>query len=571
MVGKLRSRASLSRRYVTFFVVILVLPVFLAGIVLDGIYFTSLQRAIVAQMQDVVDQLAGAIDTEVRQIEILSAALINDQAFLDAARAFTVARTSTESYLLRQEIDRHIANLLNYTNKIGTILLFFADREPYLYQNYRHSRPEPVFDRSIVEPAIRQPMVNYVMPRLKGLNPVDPDRPLLSIAVSPEREVSRDGLMAIMLSFRISLFDDIDRARGAASYGAIHLLDDGYPILSSDEAQGDDDSSAMIVSQAQVASTGWQLVRTVDSQRLLQPLRRIRWVTYAIFFLLSVAFVMYTWLFFHDLVAPLHAIVSRMEIVETGDYTVRTEPDGPREVARLGHAFNSMLDQIQHLTQQTQAKERERTMYELEALQYRIQPHFVANTLNSIRLMAEAEGSTHIAGMSASLMRVVTESFNKSGRYATLDEEIRSVDSYVHIMKVRFGALIDVAYQIAEGVDQARVLKMLLQPIVENAILHGIRPAGRPGRITVSASIATDRLVITVQDNGTGMDRPTVAGLLQGPAHSSHNSLTRIGIYNVHRRITLNHGQPYGLQIDSELDAGTRVTLTLPVLADADV
>ena len=226
-------RASLSGRYVTFFVFILVLPVFLSGIVLDRIYFSNLRRATVAQMQDFVDQLADLIDTEVRQIEILSAALINDAAFLDDARAFATTVDPTESYLLQREIDRRIADLFNYTNKIGSVFLFFRDRDLYLYQNYRHSVPEPSIDRSIVAPAIGQPLVNYVMPRLKGLNPVDPERPLLSIAVSPGQEVYGDGLEAIMLSFRIALFDDIDRSRGAATYGELHLVDDGLTILSS--------------------------------------------------------------------------------------------------------------------------------------------------------------------------------------------------------------------------------------------------------------------------------------------------------------------------------------------------
>ena len=582
------TRASLSGRYVTFFIFLLVVPVFLSGIVLDRIYFSRLRAATVLQLQDSVDQLAESIDTEIRQIHILSAALINDPAFLESCRSFAVSMDTREAYRFRLQIDRHLAGFFNYTNKIGTVYLFFRSRELYYYQNYRHNRPVRSLDRSILTPAIEQPLLNHVVPQMSGVNPVDLERPTLSIVVSPDRDLHQAGFEAMMVSFRIALLDQIDQSRGPATLGATHIVDDnGRVILSSDASNAAPvavvsshagierviryrNGSPMLVSRAHVPSTGWELVRTIDYQRFVRPLRRIRWVTYGVFIALSAAFIVYTWLFFHDLVAPLHAIVHQMRTVETGAYSVRVTPKGPREIVQLGRAFNRMLNQIQSLTLESQAREREKNRYEMEALQYRIQPHFVANTLNSIRLMAETEGNRNIATMAAALMRVVTESFNQSGRYSTLDDEIRSIESYVHIMKVRFGELIDVDYEIEEQTRNLVLLKMLLQPIVENAILHGIRPVERPGQIAIIACTVADSLVITVRDNGVGMDAATIARLFDAPAQSSERGLTRVGVCNVHYRIKLNYGAAYGIAITSTPNEGTAVTLTLPTRSSDD-
>ena len=126
---------------------------------------------------------------------------------------------------------------------------------------------------------------------------------------------------------------------------------------------------------------------------------------------------------------------------------------------------------------------------DLEALRFQIDPHFVSNTLSSIRLMARAAKADGIADMTQSLMRVLADSYSSTGPMTTLSHEIANVASYVGIMKVRFGETFDVEWSIGEETKDLMVLKMILQPIMENAILHGISPAGRRGSISVSSRV----------------------------------------------------------------------------------
>ena len=580
--------ASLSGRYILIFLLILVLPVFLLGVVLDIRYFSRLRESAIEQMQDLVDQVAGTLDTEISQIQILSAALINNFDFLKTCEDYTAAADDRERNSLRLELDRHLTDVFSYTNKIGTVYLFFPDRELFYYHNYPTNRPVLNVDRTLILPALDRKGINHVIPDLKGVNPVEAERPMLSIAVSPGESYSRHGLEAVIVSFRIGLLDMIDQGRGPAGRASMVVASgDGRVLLASPAEAGlapavtaagglrdglvvQDDGSAYLVSSSGIASTDWRVFRAVDYKGFIRPLRRARWFTYVSFGLLSIFFILYTLLFFRGMVRPLRTVIHRMEIVASGDYGAQVPVEGPSEFAALGTAFNRMTSEIRRLTAEAGRKEREKTRYEMEALQYRIHPHFVANTLNSIRLMAEAEGNGHISEMSASLMRLVTESFNEGGRTISLGDEIRNLESYIHIMRVRFGELIDVAYDIPRELESMVILKMLLQPIVENAVLHGIRETDRPGRIAIAAGISEKALSITIEDNGAGADQARLARCLEEPAPSSGRGFTRIGIFNVHRRIQLNYGPEYGLSVESRIGEGTVVTLRLPAEAEGD-
>jgi two-component system sensor histidine kinase YesM len=211
----------------------------------------------------------------------------------------------------------------------------------------------------------------------------------------------------------------------------------------------------------------------------------------------------------------------------------------------------------------------------------------VANTLNAIRFMALAARAEAIAHMTRDLMRLLADSYAGAEKLVSLSRELDNVQAYAGIMKVRFGERFTLAFDLAEGTGQLLTLRMILQPIVENAILHGLVPAApQPGRGVVhirtwveeaapgapmplpaepwARAVAGRVLMIEVRDDGRGMEPGLPARLLDEPAPA--NGLYRIGVANVHRRIRLNFGEPHGLSIDSEPGACTAVRYRLPVL-----
>jgi two-component system sensor histidine kinase YesM len=223
----------------------------------------------------------------------------------------------------------------------------------------------------------------------------------------------------------------------------------------------------------------------------------------------------------------------------------------------------------------------------MEALRFQINPHFISNTLNSIRLIARAAKADAIGDMTQGLMRILADSYSGSGPFTDLAHEMGNLESYIGIMKVRFGGSFDVDYRLEEGTHGCLVLKMILQPIVENGILHGISASGRRGAILLRARLEEApglpepplpepgiaacpgrRLVLEVRDNGVGMDAAKIAALFDHPPDSPgrEGSLHRIGLANVMQRIRLNFGDPFGLFVESEPGQYTVVRFHLPVI-----
>lgn len=584
---------SLSGRYILIFLAILVIPVFVLGILLDTRYYRQLKNSALAKNQELTDRIGVSLDTEIVQIQILSAGLINDLNFLDSCERYMAAVGSEASHSAAIGIEAHLDSFFRYTSRIGIIYLSFPGRPAFYYQNYPVTRSREFGADDLLNAARENPGVNQTLSDLFGVNPAGIDRPMLSIAVSPSSTNTRDGLEAMLLSFRLPLLDDIHSA--GIHGGDTTVLTDGRggillasgPPLPSDIGVLDDldvdlletgsplragrrrSRGTYLVTSASFESTDWRLYRILDYNRFVRPLLRSRSVTYVFFVFLSLVFVFYTLVFFRSLLRPLQNIIHRMSLAETGDYTVRVPVDGHGEMAHLATAFNSMITEIRRLTEEGRAREAEKNRYEMEALQYRIHPHFVANTLNSIRIMADAENAPHISEMSVSLMRLITESFNKGGRLISLGDEMMNLESYIHIMKVRFGELIELEFDIPDDLKDQQILKMMLQPIVENSVLHGIRESDRPGLIRIAAGLIGDVLSVSVEDNGAGIPEGELEQLLQVPTANRNRGFTPIGIYNVNRRIMLNYGDGYGLAISSRRGDGTTVILRVPA-AQAD-
>jgi len=357
-------------------------------------------------------------------------------------------------------------------------------------------------------------------------------------------------------------------------------------------------------------STGWTLLLLADEAALSRRVTRYEWYIYPALGLLAALFVAYAQQFFARVAAPVHAIIGHMERVGKGDYDVRAAQPSIRELAELSRGFNRMVEETERLQVEREQTERDRLAAELEALRYQINPHFIANALNSIRLMASAARADAIADMTRDLMRMVSDSYAGASKLTSLSRELASVSAYVGIMKVRFGERFRLEIEAQPGTESLLVLRMILQPIVENSILHGFgggaggriaRAARGTIRVTArreqrlvpapaspepwAAPVPGEVLILEVRDDGIGMS-PARAAEVQathrawprdassvgagGEAMPRPESLHRIGIANVERRIALNFGPPYGLEIESEQGCFTLVRYILPGLARSD-
>jgi two-component system sensor histidine kinase YesM len=610
--------ASIRRQFNLAFILLVFLPGLLVSVVLSRLYISALISTVSRQTEAVIGQVAQSIRAETDGVSILASALYHDNELRALTDRYAQAAGSGERLLVGNRLEDKLVSFFVYSNRIGAVFLYMRNGVVYSYWNYTNIRSGGI-DHSIYAEAKRDPGKVFLLDSLTGMAGSVGEQFILTVAVSPPASEYDTSLDAILVMFRVPYFDGLLSRSGPQAGSEVVIYGrNGRVLLSSlpasaaperlallvpprEAAQGREETSSFrnvafggrswLASSLRMESTGWTIVLLADRAAIMGRLTSYQWYLYPALGVLTILFFVYAGMFSARIANPITAVVRSMRQAGSGDYAVRVPAaDGIEEMTVLTEGFNRMMVELRTLTQEREERERQRMKAELEALRFQISPHFVSNTLNSIRLMARAAKAEAIADMTQRLMRVLADSYAVAGPFTDLAHELANVESYVGIMKVRFGANFDVDYRVEEEARDCMVLRMIIQPIVENSILHGISGCGRRGAISLEARLEEARgqtppslpeqgliacpgkvLLLEVRDNGVGMDGERVASVLSGPAQPQGDggSLHRIGLANVRQRIRLNFGEPFDLALASEPGRFTRVTLRLPMILRA--
>lgn len=311
-----------------------------------------------------------------------------------------------------------------------------------------------------------------------------------------------------------------------------------------------------------VGYTGWKIVSVMPMEKFLGDFSRTR--TMAVMIIIVAILVM---IFANQFVAVRVAKPLRnLEDSLTGigmDRKPQIYIGGPPEIQHLGETIRSMVEQLRQLTDDIVREQEEKRKSELDALQSQINPHFLYNTLDSIMWMIEAEKYDDAISMVQALSRLFRISLSKGKNIITVGEELQHAKNYLDIQKYRYKNKFTSYFEIEEGIEKYKTIKLIIQPLIENAIYYGMEYMDGDGEIYVRAYTKEEDLFIEVEDNGLGMQKAQVESLLtDGTRIRSKGS--GIGIRNVHQRIQLYFGTEYGLEILSEPDEGTMVRIHLP-------
>jgi two-component system sensor histidine kinase YesM len=257
---------------------------------------------------------------------------------------------------------------------------------------------------------------------------------------------------------------------------------------------------------------------------------------------------------------PINQLKSAMLKIEAGDFSTPVAVSGQREIVSLAHSFNSMTAKIQELMQSLVAQQREKRKMELQILQNQINPHFLYNTLDSIVWLAEHRRNKDVITTVVSLAHFFRISISKGEIFIPVEDEIFHVQNYLTIQSIRYGDKFTYAVSIDEGMKKMKVMKLILQPLVENAIYHGVGDEG--GEISISGSLEGDFMVFRVRNTGYGITERQIAEMYE----TMHGGRERpsIGIRNVYQRLKLYYGERSDFTVESVLDESTTVTLLIP-------
>lgn len=316
-----------------------------------------------------------------------------------------------------------------------------------------------------------------------------------------------------------------------------------------------------IVLVTTVGTTPLRLVMFVRTEVILRETSGLRRYGLMVFIVATVTVILVWMQFAGRITRPLMSLADTMNTFREDHTMHRARIETNDEIGQVAASYNAMLDRLDALIREIYEEQLHRKDAEISALQAYINPHFLNNTLNSIGSLARSRGAPEIARMVTSLARLFRIVLSRTEKRVRLSQELEYVTEYLRIQQIRYGKRLAVDYEIPEDTMELLVPSFILQPLVENALEHGVEPQEAGGRIRLSSQVASDELILEVQDDGVGMTGAQIEEAL----HGEHRVGKRVGLGNVAERIHALEGNQYGTEIESSAGSYTCVRIRLPL------
>ena len=312
--------------------------------------------------------------------------------------------------------------------------------------------------------------------------------------------------------------------------------------------------------------TGWRNVGVFSMDEVMSSVNTIVYILFTCVIISLVLVVIVSFKFSRTLTNPIFKLKRLMKQAESGDLTVRFNFQHNDEIGELGQSFNHMIARIDQLIQMVYVEQENKRTAEMKSLQEQIKPHFLYNTLDTISWMARDYDAEDIVRLVDALTNMFRIGLSHGKDIITVKEEITHVSNYLYIQKIRYKDKLNYVIHVDESLYAIEVPKLILQPLVENAIYHGVKAKRGGGTITITGVPEGENLVFTVQDDGAGMLQEKVEELNRRMSERSVlDEKKSFGLFYIRERIQLCYGKGYGVHVESTLGEGTRVTITLPL------
>ena len=324
-----------------------------------------------------------------------------------------------------------------------------------------------------------------------------------------------------------------------------------------------------VIEKQQIGYTGWKIIVVNSLANIRAENLSIYYMAWLMLLLVGIALIVLDILLFRNITDPVYQLMRTMKEFGKGNYQVKASEDGIGELKVLSEQFNRMADRLQKQMDEIRNNEREKRKMEKKLLQSQINPHFLYNTLDSIIWMiqsGEYKGAEEMVSLLAKFFRT---SLSQGKDMIPLEKELEHATSYLAIQNIRFKDKFEFCVHADETLLKYLCPKLSIQPLLENAIYHGMEGMFEDGEIHINVYEKEDVIHIEVADNGLGMTAEKIDYIMNNKVVSSKRG-SGIGVRNVSERIKLIYGEEYGISITSELDEGTTATITIPKLEEID-
>ena len=574
---------SLLPRFVALFIAFVALQSAVAFLFTYSLYSSALIEQNVRANEQKLEQITANLETVV---EVAVAA--SNQVCLDYENAELLQKPYGDFYEWYKD---RMTPLQKRLESVQSGALYRYDSSVYLFDldggtysaarsamtDYYGVMDQPWFHETLREQGFLVWMVSD--DRFSGLPDTKSD-----IAVLRAVRMKNGGQSVGVLLVTMQLQDDLRKLFFNPADGqALFLLsEDGRVALGSDQAAAEAiDWNALLngrrggsfewkggkafVNVCSIYKTGWRLVQLLDRHVFFREIDTL--MGYNLFLNIALAAVVaalltaFTW----RIIRPLRALTGLLKKVGEGNFDLTAPSEGEDELAQIGSSFNVMVRRIQELLSRVRQDHIKREQIQLSALRAQINPHFLLNTLNDIKWMALIQNAKDVAGMLSTLGALLENTLGRRDKFIPLSAEIKNTRDYAQLQEMRFGEKFSLSCEVEEAMLCEPVPILILQPLIENAVMHGFCDMESGGEIHLRGWIAEDETMqIEVRDNGQGMDGEHLEKIREAMEDLYADDAANIGITNVHRRLALSYGPGYGLTLQSAPGRGTIATLSIP-------
>ncbi|MGF6355012.1 two-component system sensor histidine kinase YesM [Paenibacillus sp. 4624] len=530
-----------------------------------------------------IKNLSTLISTDSNLLSLLSheEETLSPGAIMDFSRVIERITdiTAVNDYLSNVMIYHHASSSL-MTTKLGLIHLDSSDSERwhadalkangasiyYLPDRYKETmagRADSIYNRN-----------DLIMMRLLDFYRVDKSENVLMLSISKSKLLRSLSSLVEKNQSKLYLYDDQDRmiVSNAADEPQSFELHEVQvdQIIVQDSLESNEKNMILRVTSPR---SGWSILLVQPEKEVYMKSKPLEIFTYGIIVLSVVLAFWIAWLVYSGISSPISGLVSGMRQLRKGNLNIQLENKRQDELGFLTDSFNQTVTQQRHLIKDIYEQQLRMTKTELKLLQAQINPHFLYNTLDSIYWTAKNYDAEEISTMVLNLSSFFRLSLSKGQETFTVEETFKHLHYYVRIQQIRFSEQFTITYHASENSRHLHILKLLLQPLVENAILHGLEKRKKGGTLNISTNVIHDRLVIQVSDNGRGIPKERLDQIQEALALIKKGNITSpsernssfFALLNVQARIGIYYGETADLIIESIEGEGTTATMKLPV------
>lgn len=321
--------------------------------------------------------------------------------------------------------------------------------------------------------------------------------------------------------------------------------------------------SARLYTISRSDKTGWTVVSCSYISELLKKSEEAQKIYMLMAVVLVAIALLISSFMAKSITQPILKLQSSMALIQEGDFRAgNVEVESRNEIGSLTETFNVMTLRIQELMEQNINEQKAKRKSEMKALQSQINPHFLYNTLDSIIWMAESGKNEEVVLMTASLARLLRQNISNEEEEISIFEEVEYCRNYLTIQKMRYKDKLEFRIDVAPEITSCQIIKLVLQPLIENAIYHGLKYKESKGLLELIGYASGEDIIFEIRDNGVGMDEETLNHIFE--RHTVNYRSNGVGVYNVERRIKLTYGQEYGITYKSKPGEGTVARVCIP-------